>query len=441
MRMSPAAMAVLRPLGCSAFLMSVALAPAYPQSSPPPHPLGPTLATSVQTFQQVSQIVPLSDGRLFVADRGARVVQLLDPTLSKATTVLDSAAGRANSFSANSFLMPFHGDSSLFYDKAPTVFVVIGPSGALGRVLSAPTPPSEDALPFWAYAIDHGSPGWSGALGVVYSVEELRAPYPPRPAPGQPDIVIRHEDSVYVVRWNPATRVTDTVTKIGTGVNRITTVRSTGLSSVPPLFSFAFYDELVVTTDGSIAIFHAREGRLEWYGADRARVAGTRLPFPWRRIADDERAHIVDSVNTGKKQQFDSAVAKRAADSIRTGAPPMTTIAVLGADGIRSTRQTPAPAPRMAPLTDAQDVPDFYPPTTYNAVFADGDNHVWIRERPVTLDSSAPPIWQIVGRNGEVIDRVRIPLGQTIIGFGSGGIVYSTVSDGGVVRLLKSRVK
>ncbi len=308
-------------------------------NAPPARPLGPVLATSPVAFASVSQLVPLRDGRVMVADGLKRVVRLLDASLSNPKVVLDSAAGRQNSFSNRSRLTNFLGDSSLFLDGAANAFVVLDAKGNLGRVWAAPP----QLL---------GQPFTSPTHGLVFKAT-LQQEMPPRPAAGQPDLDVRLVDSNLVERMNLTTRALDTLARIATGSTTLRRLSTNSMNVSLTTALFPFYDDVVMTTDGSIAIFHAAEYRLEWVGVDGKGTSGPRLAYPWQRITDDERQHVLDSVNAARKQVYDSIVAKRAADSLRTGSAPMSTLNSISADGERTTRSVPAPPPRLPVLATA----------------------------------------------------------------------------------------
>jgi hypothetical protein len=42
---------------------------------------------------------------------------------------------------------------------------------------------------------------------------------------------------------------------------------------------------------------------------------------------------------------------------------------------------------------------------------------------------------------GELIDRVQLPQGRTLVGFGPGGIVYLLARDAGAARIEEARFK
>ena len=70
-------------------------------------------------------------------------------------------------------------------------------------------------------------------------------------------------------------------------------------------------------------------------------------------------------------------------------------------------------------------LPDYKPPFSANAMRADADGNLWIR---VNQMKPVPGTYHydIVNRQGELIDRLQIPTARAIVGFGPGNIVYLT---------------
>jgi hypothetical protein len=426
--MSPSSVRTLAPV-----LLALCTATARaqtPPAGPMPHALGPVVATSPVVFGAVSHVVPLSGGRTLVSDATKKVALLLDSSLKVIKVVLDSVGGQRNSYTAQSFLFPFRGDSTFFFEYTAKVLVVIEPDGTLGRIMA---PPSTGLSTL------NGVPGSSPSLGLLYRASMSRPPLAV-PAAGEPDNVRRTQDSMVVLRMDYATRMSDTVAKLSTGGFTIETRRPTGFSTSYRTALYPFYDAAMATTDGSIVIFHAREYRLEFVAPDGKRTMGARLSYPWQRVSDDMRQHLIDSVNGVRKKAFDSLLAKRVADSIRTGQPPMTNMTTVTGDGERITRQIPATAPRPPELVSAEEVPDFLPPTGPSPMLADADNNVWLKPKPLVPDS-VDVVWEIVNRQGTLVDRVRVPIDRSIVGFAPGGHVLLTARDGGVVTLQKVRVR
>jgi hypothetical protein len=86
------------------------------------------------------------------------------------------------------------------------------------------------------------------------------------------------------------------------------------------------------------------------------------------------------------------------------------------------------------------DIPDYFPAYERqpNSIRADADTNVWIRPRPPRSQRGGT-VYDIVNRKGELIDKVELPQGRTLIGFGPGGIVYLLTRDAGATRIEQAR--
>jgi hypothetical protein len=85
----------------------------------------------------------------------------------------------------------------------------------------------------------------------------------------------------------------------------------------------------------------------------------------------------------------------------------------------------------MPPLTfvNPSELPDYRPVVTAGSAKADLDGNVWIRTSATRAGAIAGPIYDVVNRKGELVDRVQIPSGRLIVGFGKGGVVYMMARD------------
>jgi hypothetical protein len=95
---------------------------------------------------------------------------------------------------------------------------------------------------------------------------------------------------------------------------------------------------------------------------------------------------------------------------------------------------------RMPPVTlvAPTELPDYKPPFTGGATRVDAEGNLWIR---TSQNVKALPVYNVVNRKGELIDRVQLPAGRVIAGFGAGGSVYLAYRDGDTVRLDKVSVR
>ena len=84
--------------------------------------------------------------------------------------------------------------------------------------------------------------------------------------------------------------------------------------------------------------------------------------------------------------------------------------------------------PPLAFITPSE-LPDYRPAFVQGAARADLDGNLWIRTSAVRTAGVAGPIYDVVNRKGELVDRLQIPAGRKIIGFGRGGVVYMSARD------------
>ena len=69
---------------------------------------------------------------------------------------------------------------------------------------------------------------------------------------------------------------------------------------------------------------------------------------------------------------------------------------------------------------------------------ADAEGKLWVRIIP-SKPSTGGPDYDVIDRNGKLTDRVTLPRGTTIAGFGAGGIVYLGVRDTAGVHVVRAR--
>jgi len=50
-------------------------------------------------------------------------------------------------------------------------------------------------------------------------------------------------------------------------------------------------------------------------------------------------------------------------------------------------------------------------------------------------------VYDVIDRRGVVIDRIQVPPGRVIAGFGPGGVVYMGVLDGAIARIERARAR
>jgi hypothetical protein len=132
------------------------------------------------------------------------------------------------------------------------------------------------------------------------------------------------------------------------------------------------------------------------------------MPFDWRRLSDDDKRAKIDS-------------AKRVIDSVFEARGDVATgwMTSSGPDGVRTTDSIYT----KYEYVGIDQIADYVPPVRAGSVKPDEDGNLWIL--PTTsLQARGGLLYDVVNRQGQIIERVQLPAGRDIVGFGPGGIVY-----------------
>jgi hypothetical protein len=100
----------------------------------------------------------------------------------------------------------------------------------------------------------------------------------------------------------------------------------------------------------------------------------------------------------------------------------------------------PMPTMREPSVMDPAQLPSFRPPFAPGAVRADADGHLWIRPTP-PKPVPGGPVYDVVDRKGQLVDRLQLPPGYALVGFGRGRVVYLSMRDAGGIRLARVRLR
>jgi hypothetical protein len=212
-------------------------------------------------------------------------------------------------------------------------------------------------------------------------------------------------------------------------------------------------DDWALLNDGTVAIMRVLDFHVDYYRPDGSHVSSDKLPFDWKRITDDDKAKLVDSLQT---------LAKAATE--RAG----------GGGGFRMSFEPVA----------AEKLPDYYPPIRAGTTLADFDGNLWVL--PATSNLSAqlatqfmggmggmggrggapgaaggapgaarapgdttrgtmpaaamgmmaammnqpPLVYDIISPAGKMIERVKLPAGRQLLGFGPNGAIFLGARNG-----------
>jgi len=123
------------------------------------------------------------------------------------------------------------------------------------------------------------------------------------------------------------------------------------------------------------------------------------------------------------------------------GAPPAGTPSCIPSPIMISGGQTPPPpVMRDVMVMSPAELPDYRPPFPTGGVRADADGNLWVR----TIPPKPVPgglVYDIINRQGELVDRIQTPPGYTLVGFGPGKLVYLSMRDASGIHLARVRLK
>jgi len=418
---------------------------------PPIRQLGAVTATATEKLGLVNNIRALSDGRVYVNDPMGRRVILFDAGLQTFTIVADSLGANGNTYGRVAGLIPSRGDSTLLVDPQSLSMLVLDPAGKVARVMSVPN--AQDAMSF------------AGALGGSVMDSQGRLVYrgAPRfefrgmgPAAGGPPPIPDMPDSAAIFRIDLTTRKIDTVAYIKTPKIKMNTTQDTngGVRMVSEINPLPVVDEWALVSDGSVAIVRGRDYHIDWVNADGSRTSSPKIPFEWQRLSDEDKVAFIDSVKAARERMGANApqIATAGGGNQARNAPPPgmdagpQVMIFRGPPGEGGRPNAGGAATGTANVTPQlnfvapSELPDYKPVFLNGFVRADLDGNVWVRTIP-TKPMTGGPVYDVVNRKGELIERVQVPVNRSITAFGPGGVVYLTTRDGMTTKLEKATIR
>jgi hypothetical protein len=408
-----------------------------PQRANVVHPLGPAIAaTGEGTLLSIAALRALGDGNLFVNDVVKRRVLMLDSNLVIRKVVADTSNLTRRLYgSAATGLFAFRADSTLFLDGSALSMVVLDATGTMRGVRAPPRASDFGQLVGGAA----GSPGFDAAGRLIYHA----------PGVALSELVKRGRtlksgkvDTTALLRFDFGTRRLDTVTMLQTyqpSVREITTGDNGAMSVwfVPILHPAPIVDDWAVTPNGKIAILRGRDYHVDIFDALSPMKSGPKLPFKWRRLSDEDKRLLIDSSRALRERLIAQGVRAPSDFAPLPGSEPISRATISIVDGrARPTTETSLP-PEVIYVAPS-DLPDYQPAFATGALRADAQGRLWIRTI-ATTPLSGGAIYDVLDGTGELVDRVQVPRGSTIAGFGNGGTVYLAVHDANGVRLERHR--
>ncbi|AMW05237.1 hypothetical protein GEMMAAP_11315 [Gemmatimonas phototrophica] len=473
----------------------------------------PVIARATQPLTSANMVRTLSDGSVFVNDVQRRQLLKFDASLKNVMVVADTAPGALMPYGQRPIgLLPYIGDSTIVVDASTLSLVVIDRNGKSVRVMASPRPNDINTLTganLGSHAFDAkgrlyyrqgggaGGPGGGGAMGMMFGGGNDRGGRGDRGGQGgnnnrQPNTQNQanrggdvggaaagapggqpfggpggrgfnpasQPDSVPIVRVDFDTRKADTVAFVKVPKNESSMTRgedgSTRLTvKINPLPQA---DDWALLSDGTVAIMRVLDYHVDYYRPDGSHVASDKLPFDWKRISDEEKTKLVDSLAT---------MAKIASERMGQNAG--------GGGGFRMS---------FEPI-GAEKLPDYYPPVRQGSSIADQKGNLWVvpttsnlsaqlaqsfmggrggmggpppgvgapggtprtapgaprdstRQAPpaaamammAAMSNQPPLVYDVISPDGKLLERVKLPAGRQVVGFGPDGLIFLSAREG-----------
>lgn len=376
-------------------------------------------ATTLLPFGAVESVRAMNRGKVLVNDSTKRQLVLLDSTFGAFSVVLDSASTAGLRYgSTGAALVPYLADSTLFRDVSTQQYFVIDPSGEIASRFQKSIP---------------------GALGISTITPKGFDLDGNAIMPGLPPFNMRPSNETLmmsdkpILRANFAAQRYEQLTRIkaapmqamsfSSGADGTRRVKRT----VNPL---SIADDWMVLSDGTVAVVRVNDYRVEMFDANGKRLSSTKLSYEKRRLTDNDKRQLIDSAEAAFKQQLVDP-----ASSENANAAFVAQLGSISRDSMQKMIKkgngsfTVTPKSSNSPESEFSSVPlkeisDYLPPFQIGELRADLDANLWIATNNASDVSAGEIMYDVVNKEGTLTNRVRVPAGRTIVGFGHDGAIY-----------------
>jgi hypothetical protein len=315
-------------------------------------------------------------------------------------------------------LIPYRGDSTVFPDMESMSLLVFDARAQSSRSWAPPNASALMTLIGNLSAFDN--------KGRLLYTDRLGAPgdstWRDSAALVRADLDARRVDTV--ARVHRPSAFASTFTAMVDGVRKQTLVLN-------PLINV---DDWSVLADGTIALVRGHDYHVEWIHPDGTMSATAKLPFDWKRLSDDDKQRLLDSTRKIVDARA-AATQSPAGTAARGGGGGSADGGGRGsADGGGRGSGGGEPRPQTRTVVTTEYVPlnqiaDYYPPIRAGAAKADLDGNLWILPTTSAQSKNGELVYDLLNPKNGLVERVRIPLGRSIAGFGKGGVVYLLAGD------------
>ncbi len=345
-----------------------------------------------EPFTSVAGLRELSDGRILIADRTEKHVSFID-FATGAIRQIGRVGEGPSEYQSPGGLVALPDDYTLLLDLANLRLTRIAPDGKLEMESWPMLSPNGLIRPSAADAQGRLFYSASGGMRIALAGGGAAPP----------------SDSIPIMRWDPATDMTDTVgtfySPSGTSRGGGNVSFSSGRSGRVSLAgfrqqSFSPRDAWTALPDGGVAVARATTYRMDWY-RNGVSTAGPTIEYDPIRINKDEKEAWAD----GQANQTATFVALDGGGGRRGGG---------------GTFEVPRPD------IDEIEFPDYKPPFPVSGVRATPDGQIWVQRYQRHSEDRA--LFDVFNDRGELVKQVRLPAGRRLVAFGD-GVLYTVMKD------------
>jgi hypothetical protein len=424
-------------------------------------------ATSTDRFGKVLGVRELGDGTLLINDSGRRQLIKVDRSFGNAMQVLTPDTASLGYGRFEGALVPHLGDSLLFIARGAMAMI----DGRNGRVLRwAPgrAQPLLSTINGLYLGVD---PEGNYIYKANVSTRPPAAANQPGAAPAgpPPEPSRASRDTGVIVRGNFQTRAVRPIARVfqqPTGIFSTERTPDGRMVARTVMNVLPIYDEFVVLSDGVLAVLRASDYHFDFVHPDGQTESAPKIPFTFTNLSIADRESLIDSARAALAK----AEASGASTIEREGAAVATGVAMARATGLNNssggfnvnvqstgdvaagvvTANTPQGArgavPFALPTTGieyvpAAELPSVRPAFAGRALTVDRSDNIWVRTSARDASMQGAITYDVVNRYGTLVQRVKIPAGRTLVGFGRENELFLTFEDGKMFGLERVKVK
>ena len=393
---------------CVIALLASAALPAVAQL--PTRTLSKPLAEYGEPFSQIAAVRELKDGRLLVVDSRDKLVQLVNLNANRAIKVGREGSGPGE-YGLPTQLFALPGDSSVIFDPLNQRYLMVHPDGKPGATFrvgdepSGPPRPSQGQRPegvgpvMRIGGLGFGMPRASDARGRLYFEGGGISMGPNGPVTADTAPIVRYDrasKAVDTLAWVQLPKNNASVKSSGSGGNQRMEIRIGNRTPYPAR------DAWTVLPNGTVVIARVGDYHLELVSPTRAVTRGATVAFTPVQVGNAEKQEYRDqSKNAG------------GISISRTD----------GGSGGAQTRASTAPPPFEEPA----EWPKAKPPFNSSGIFVTPTGEIWIARNRSASDPV--PSYDVFSATGKLTGKVVLPKQTRVIGFGSGGTIYTIRVD------------